>query len=159
MMADQSLCPVHFSEIQTFLGQAGVERPVTAIQKQPDVENDKGQKCLGHGNALAAAVKRGEVVYVVDDDGCAHLNAGWNLREALLEAGWEGCVEGIFRAGTRQSATGELSWAPFRSTTIETPIRLPARFQAANDAEEAPPEVPAEEPELAPVIPLNTPQQ
>ncbi|MFC1599930.1 hypothetical protein ACFL3T_02785 [Patescibacteria group bacterium] len=127
--------PVHVSQISQFLAECRVARQVTPFQER--------------GSAFMAAVKRGEVVYLVDEEGCAHLNAGHNLREALVEANWQDCVEAIFRVGTRQSVTGELSWAPHLSHTQSIPIRVPD-FTATAEA--------PEEPELAPVIPL-VPQQ
>lgn len=133
--------PVHISEIQKFLLQCRVKRGVTPVQE--------------HGNAMMAAVQRGDVVYLVNKKGCAHLNAGWNLRKALIEVGWKGLVESIFRVGTRQSVSGKLNREPHKTHSQSSPIRIPDF--AAIDAAKAETAAPAT-PELAPVVPLN-PQQ
>ncbi len=133
---------VDFYDIQKFLAECRVKRQVVAFQER--------------GTGMMAAVNRGEIVYLCDEDGNTHLNTGHNLREALIEAGWKDCVEAIFRIGTRQSVTGELSWAPFTTSSQSYPIRVPD-FAAIDAAKAEAPAAPAT-PELAPVLPL-TPQQ
>lgn len=133
-------CKAHFKEIQQFLAECRVKRQVTFVKER--------------GNVMTAAIKDGQVVYLVDEKGCAHFNAGHNLRAALVKTGWKDCVEAIFRVGTRQSVFGDLSWAPHICGTSESPIRIPDF--AAIDAAKA--EAEAATSGLAPVIPI-TPQQ
>lgn len=135
-MSSKGYSKVDAHEIVKFLVQAGIDAKSISIFTEA-------------GIPALEAKRNGDAVIIADGDGNAHLNCTLNLREALLEAGWDGFVGAIFRVGARQHVTGQLHWGPHLTTQqFESPVRLPKHLRPAEEAA-AP---------LAEVVPL-VPQQ